>query len=409
MDKRLSLGLFALAVALVATLSFLAGSGVGFALTTSIPSAPETPPPSEPTKLEDALGVFWEAWKIVEDEFYLQPVDTQELTYGAIQGAIETLGDPNTLFVPPSHRFLFEDLDGSFEGIGAVVDLNEEGYLVIIEPLAGRPADLAGLKAGDVVLEVDGTPVKGMTLWEIISLIRGPEGTPVTLTVQREGVAEPFAVDIVRQRIRIETVEYEVLEGDIAYLKINEFNSIAHQEVRVALVDLLAQNPDLSGLILDLRDNPGGLVTSVEEIGDEFLEKGILFYEEGREEGREDHPLSGGGLAEDIPLVVLINQGSASASEILAGAVQDYGRGVLIGERTFGKGSVQLEHNLSDGSGLRLTIAHWYTPLGRQIDGQGLDPNLLIERTAEDEEAGRDPQLQAAVEYLLDHVFQTAE
>lgn len=398
MSKFPKLTIFGLGVALVSALSFFAGSGIASLLRPGSPLIAEkevTPPAS----LEEAFGVFWEAWKIVEEEFYQQPVNTLQLTYGAVQGALETLDDPNTFFVPPSHRFILDDLEGSFEGIGAVVDLNDQGYLVIVEPLEGRPADLAGLQAGDVVLAVDGASIQGMSLWETIALIRGPEGTSVRLTIRREGVAETLEVEIIRQRIEIETVEYSMLEEGIAYLQLTEFNAIAADKVRAALIDLLAQNP--RGLILDLRDNPGGFVSSVEAIGEELLPEGVLFYETGKDGEREEHRVSGAGLATEIPLVVLINAGSASASEILAGAVQDHGRGVLIGEPSFGKGSVQLEHTLSDGSGLRVTTAHWFTPDGRGIDGQGLTPDILIEITQEDQEAGRDPQLAAAVEYLL--------
>lgn len=403
MSKLLRLGAFAAGVALVSTLSFFAGSGIAFLLRPGSPLVTESRPPSS---VEEAFGVFWEAWKIVGDEFYQQPVDPLDLTYGAIDGSLETLDDPNSFFVPPSHRFILDDLDGSFEGIGAVVDLNDQGYLVIVEPLEGRPADLAGLQAGDVVLAVDGSSIQGMSLWEIIALIRGPEGTSVQLTIRREGVEEPFDIEIIRQRIEIETVEYRLLENGIAYLQLTEFNAIAADKVQAALTDLLAQNP--RGLILDLRDNPGGFVTSVEAIGEEFLPAGLLFYETSKDGEREEHTISGTGLATDIPLVVLINAGSASASEILAGAVQDRGRGVLIGVQSFGKGSVQIEHTLSDGSGLRVTTAHWFTPDGREIDGEGLTPDIVVEFTPEDEEAGRDPQLDAAVEYLLQEASSTA-
>ncbi|MBI2846139.1 MAG: S41 family peptidase [Chloroflexi bacterium] len=404
MTKLSRLTAFAAAVALISALSFFTGSGIAFLLHPGSPLVTDDERP--PTSLQETFGVFWEAWKIVEEEYYRQPVDPLDLTYGALSGSLETLDDPNTFFVPPSHRFILDDLEGSFEGIGAVVDLNDEGYLVIVEPLEGRPADLAGLHAGDVVLAVDGTSVQGMDLWEIIALIRGPEGTPVQLTIHRERVAEPFEVEITRQRIEIETVEYRMLDEGIAYLQLTEFNAIAADKVRAALIDLMAQNPQ--GLILDLRDNPGGFVSSVEAIGEEFLPAGLLFYETSKDGERQDHIVSGTGLATEIPLVVLINAGSASASEILAGAVQDQSRGILIGQPSFGKGSVQIEHTLSDGSGLRVTTAHWFTPDGRGIDDQGLTPDVIVEFTPADEEAGLDPQLDAAVEYLLQETSSTA-
>ncbi|MFQ6001433.1 MAG: S41 family peptidase, partial [Anaerolineae bacterium] len=322
----------------------------------------------------------------------------KELTYGAIRGALSTLEDENTAFITPEHiAIIREDLTGAFEGIGALVKMNEDGYLVIAEPLAGRPADLAGLKAGDLVLEVDGVEIQGMNLIEAISLIRGPKGTTVRLTIQRQGVPEPFEVEIVRQRIEFLTIEYRLLKGEIGYIKLNEFNSQAPRQLRAALIDLLAENP--RGLILDLRDDPGGLVTAAIDVGSEFIAEGVIMSERGKDI-EQDYEAQGSGLATEIPLVVLVNGGSASASEIVAGAIQDYGRGILIGERTVGKGSVQVQYQLSDGSGLRITTAHWFTPHGRLIEEEGLIPDVEVYITDEDLANGLDPQLELALDYL---------
>jgi carboxyl-terminal processing protease len=387
-------GFTLLMVSIIAT-SYLAGSSAGFILASPVMAEKSVAPPPA---LEEEFRLFWEAWGIVENEFYQKPIDPKELTYGAIRGALSTLEDENTAFITPEYiAIIREDLTGTFEGIGALVEMNEDGYLVIVEPLAGRPADLAGLKAGDLVLEVDGVETRGMNLIEAISLIRGPKGRTVRLTIQRQAVAEPFEVEVVRQQIELLTVEYRLLNGEIGYIKLNEFNSQAPRQLRAALVDLLAKNP--RGLILDLRDDPGGLVTAAIDVGSEFIAEGVIMSERGKDT-EEDYEAQGGGLATEIPLVVLVNGGSASASEIVAGAIQDYGRGILIGQKTVGKGSVQVQHELSDGSGLRITIAHWFTPHGRLIEGQGLIPDVEVYITDEDLAKGLDPQLELAIDYL---------
>jgi len=393
--KAAKLAGFTLLMVFIIATSYLAGSTAGFILVSPVIAEKSMAPPPA---LEEEFRVFWEAWRIVENEFYQRPIDSKELTYGAIRGALSTLEDKNTAFITPEHMAIIrEDLTGTFEGIGALVEMNEDGYLVIVEPLAGRPADLAGLKAGDLVLEVDGVETRGMNLVEAISLIRGPKGTTVHLTIRRQGVLEPFEVEIVRQRIELRTLEYHLLKGEIGYIKLNEFNSQAPRQLRAALIDLLAKDP--RGLILDLRDDPGGLVTAAIDVGSEFIAEGVIMSERGKDI-EEDFEAQGGGLATEIPLVVLVNRGSASASEIVAGAIQDYGRGILIGERTVGKGSVQVQHQLSDGSGLRITIAHWFTPHGRLIEGEGLIPDVEVHITDEDLASGLDPQLELAIDYL---------
>jgi len=386
---------FTLLMIFIIAACYLGGSAAGFIVASPVMAEKSIAPPAA---LEEEFRLFWEAWRIVENEFYQRPIDSKELTYGAIRGALSTLEDQNTTFITPAHvAVISEDLTGTFEGIGALVEMNEDGYLLIVEPLARKPADLAGLKAGDLVLEVDGVEIRGMNLIEAISLIRGPKGTTVRLTIQRQGVLEPFEVEIVRERIELRTVEYRLLNGEIGYIKLNEFNSQAPRQLRAALVDLLAENP--RGLILDLRDDPGGLVTAAIDVGSEFIAQGVIMSERGKEI-EEDYEAQGGGLATEIPLVVLVNGGSASASEIVAGAIQDYERGILIGERTVGKGSVQVQYQLSDGSGLRITVAHWFTPHGRLIEGEGLIPDVEVYITDEDLAGGLDPQLELAIDYL---------
>lgn len=370
------------------------------ALPTSSPKGAGEGPTAEE---QAAFQVFWEAWRIVQQEYYGQLPDSKQLTYGAIRGALQTLGDDYTSFIEPGiAQILREDASGSFEGIGALVRMNAQNRLEIVRPFEGQPAAQAGLRAGDVVVAVDGVSIIGKGLYEAIGLIRGPEGTKVRLTIERPGRGEapprPFDVEITRARIQIPVVEARMIGQDIAYISLAEFNAQATQQLKDGLAKLLEQNPQ--GLILDLRDNPGGFLREALEVADEFLPEGVVMIERSSDGKTQTYTSTNAGLAQDIPLVVLVNAGSASASEIVAGAIQDRGRGKLVGEKTFGKGSVQLAHQLSDGSELRVTVARWFTPNDRAIHGQGLNPDVEVQRTPDDVAAGRDPQLDRAVEIL---------
>ncbi|HEY64220.1 MAG TPA: S41 family peptidase [Caldilineae bacterium] len=352
--------------------------------------------PEEP----EEFRVFWEAMQALREDYYGELPDDREMTYGAIRGVLELLGDENTtLLDPKSAEFFSSDLSGSFEGIGARVDLAPGGGVRVVEPFEGQPAYEAGIRRGDIIIKVDGQDITGMSLSEAIQLIRGPKGTTVRLTIKRPGEPELLEIKVVRDRIEIPVVEYKMLDDDIAYLKLSEFNSRSPELVRHALRELLRQKP--KGLILDLRGNPGGLLDAAVEIASQFVGEGNILIERFKDGHERTYPARRGGLATEIPLVVLVNDGSASASEIVAGAIQDAGRGPLIGTTTFGKGSVQVPHYLSDGSLLRVTTALWFTPKGRDIEGKGLEPDIEVERTLEDRAAGRDPQLDKAVEYLL--------
>lgn len=292
-----------------------------------------------------------------------------------------------------------EDLLGSFEGIGAFVQETEEGVTEIARPIDGGPAEAAGLKAGDLIIGVDGESVLGQTLDEVVSRIRGPQGTDVTITIARPGLDEPFDVTITRQRIEIPIVESEMLDNNIAYVRLTSFSSNAEEQLTAAVQELLAQNP--AGLILDLRDNPGGYLDQSVAVADLFLPEGVVLYERSSTyDIDEAYRSDTGDIAESIPMVVLVNVGSASASEIVAGAIQDNGRAILIGEVTFGKGSVQQTHTLSDGSELRVTIARWYTPNDKSISGEGITPDIEVP-TPEDLGGENDTQLQRAIQYLL--------
>lgn len=366
---------------------------------TVAPDAESTSGARESDFSEEDLEILWEVWNHVEAEFDGDLPEDRELTYAAIRGLLDTLDDEFTRFAPPDvAERMREDLQGSFEGIGAFVRENDEGLTEIVRPMDGQPADLAGLRAGDVVVGVDGESVVGMSLDEVIALIRGPEGSEVELEIRREEREQPFEVTIVRERIDIPVIQSEMLEEGIAYVRLTSFNRNAEPQLREALNQLLSESP--RGLVLDLRDNPGGFLDQSIAVADLFLNNGVVLFERSETlDIQETYRSDNGDLAEEIPLVVLINAGSASASEIVAGAIQDRSRGVLIGETTFGKGSVQQSHTLSDGSELRVTIARWYTPDNTSIDGDGIPPDIEVE-TPEDLGGEEDVQLQRAIDYL---------
>jgi carboxyl-terminal processing protease len=354
----------------------------------------------------DALGgefeLFWEAMDLVYRDFYGEIPDPRTTTYNAIRGVVSELGDPNTSFLTPEEAAFFRSsMEGSFEGIGARVEWDEARDTVrIVEPFENQPAWRAGLKRGDLILAVDGQEIIGTELSEAIAQIRGPKDTEVTLTVEREGEAEPFDVVVTRDRVELPTISTDTLgaEGDIAYVRLYSFNQNAGQLVRQAVEEAMKRNP--RALIFDLRGNTGGLLRQAVVVSSIFMEDQPVLIERFASGETESYATEGQAVADEIPLVVLVNEGSASASEIVAGALQDNGRAKLIGVTTFGKGSVQLPHTLSDGSIMRVTIARWYTPLDRSIDGAGLEPDLVVELSEEERTSAVDPQLEAAVEYL---------
>lgn len=365
---------------------------------------PTQPPlfPGQSSFSDEDIQLLFEVWQLVEESYDGNLPSDQELTDALIAAALETLGDQFTLYLnAETAERSREAFEGSYEGIGAFVEQNDEGYFVVTRPIAGQPAALAGIQPGDIVLAADGVELVGKTMQESVALVRGPEGSAVTLTILREGVENPFEVIVIRQQIMIPVVEFEpeLLEGEIAYVRLTSFNAQAYTQLSNALETLLAQEP--RALILDLRDNPGGFLNQSILVADLFLPDGVVLYERnirGLEEVYESHS---GDIAEEIPLVVLVNPGSASASEIVAGAIQDRGRGIIIGETSFGKGSVQSVYTLSDGSELRVTIARWYTPNNQSLDGAGIVPD--IEETPSPLEFGgpEDNQLQRAIEYIL--------
>jgi carboxyl-terminal processing protease len=352
-----------------------------------------------PPESGTAFDLFWEAWDLIQQDYYGDLPSEEKMTYGAIRGALNTLDDPNTGFVEPDIAAINrENASGSFEGIGAYITMRDN-RLVIVNTFEGQPAEQAGLRRGDIVLQVDDTPIENMSIYEAITLIRGPAGTPVRLTILREA-EEPFEVNITRVSIDIPLVESAILEDGIAYVQLYQFNSDASVKLGDALEEILRENP--RGLILDLRGNPGGFLNEAILTAGLFLPEGKAVLMERLKDGTErKFETSDAPVAPDIEMVVLVDGGSASASEIVAGALQDYDRAALVGEKTFGKGSVQLLHELSNGAELRVTIARFFTPNDRAIHGEGLEPDIEVALTQEDVEADLDPQLDRAIEYLL--------
>ncbi|MBC8249345.1 MAG: S41 family peptidase [Anaerolineales bacterium] len=379
-------------VAMIAGASFLAGFGVNQLIS--------------PTQIHPRAGeseqfeLFWEAWQIIEQEFFGELPDPEEFTYGSIRGALRTLDDPATILVEPvPSEDQMIDLRGAYEGIGALVAVDDEDQIVIVSPFDGSPAMQAGVRAGDVVLKIDDVAVTGMSLGEAVRLIRGPKGSTVRLTIIREEEAAPLVIEVVRDEVELATVGGMVLEDDIGYVRISLFSERTSRELKETLQELMEEN--LSGLILDLRNNPGGVFPSAAiEVTSQFLDEGVIVYQQFNDGREQAHRAERGGLATDIPLVVLVNQGTASNSEVVVGAIQDHGRGVLIGEQTFGKGSVQRVHELSDGSGLHVTMALLLTPDRHPINGEGLTPDIVVPFTEEEFIQGMDPQLERAIEYL---------
>jgi carboxyl-terminal processing protease len=387
--------LMTLLVALLVTSAYQGGYIVSRAL---------FPPPlpadgGAPEEWKSYTPLIFEAWGYVQRDFYKAPVDPDTLANGAVAGMVRALGDPYTAFVEARRAAISRtSLEGSFEGIGATVEM-QEGRLIIVAPMKGSPADRAGLLPNDIVLQADDTPIRNMDITEAISLIRGPKGTPVTLTIQR-GNQAPFKVTIVRETIRTPFVEAKMIEGThIAYVRLNQFGGSAPDELRAALRELLAQNP--TGLILDVRRDPGGYLSVAVEVASQFLPSGrVVLIQKDKNGNAQEHKTRGGGLATQIPMVLLIDNGSASASEIVAAALKDHQRATLIGVKTFGKGSVQNIHTLSDQSELRVTIARFFSPKGNEINGVGVSPDIEVKLTEEDAANKRDPQLDAAVKFL---------
>lgn len=346
------------------------------------------------------MALLNEVWGLLQKEYYGELPQGKNPTYAAIDGLVNSLGDKHTVFLNPERADAFNtSLQGQFEGIGAQVDLADGGGIILKYLYADQPAEKAGLHVGDVVIAIDGSDATSLSLQEAVGRIRGPAGTTVRLTVRRDQ-DPPFDVTITRARIEIPIVSSKTLgDGKIAYVALAEFSSDSSIRLADALKASLQTKP--AGLILDLRGNGGGLLSEAINIGSLFIPDGNIVIERFKDGSERTHPRQGDYLLGKTPFVILVDGGTASASEIVAGAVQDAGTGVLIGEKTYGKGSVQQPNQLSDGSQLNVTIAHWFTPKDRGIEGAGLQPDVTIPFTQADVDAKRDPQLDRAVQFLL--------
>ena len=342
------------------------------------------------------FGVFWEAWDLIEKNYILGPLDRQKMVYGAVSGMVDSLGDPySTFLTPEENSALSEDLKGVFGGIGAEVGYRDDA-ITIIAPLKNSPSEKAGLLAGDLIMEVDGKSTEGLNVDGVVNLIRGEKGTSVKIIVVRG--KETLTFDIVRDTIVDKTVRWEMKEGQIAYIEITQFKQDTAKELDGQIGDILAQDP--KSIVLDLRNNPGGYLDVVVDVASRFIDEGQIVVSEESGKSNQVYKASGGKRFNNLPIVVLVNEGSASAAEILAGALKDNKLGTLVGKKTFGKGLVQGISELGDGSALKITVAKWMTPNGNNINKDGIAPDVEVEFSFDDFKAGKDPQLDKALEIL---------
>lgn len=346
------------------------------------------------------FSLFWDAWHIIQSKYVdRNKLDPEQMTFGAISGLVQSLNDPYSVFLPPKEKKKFlDDMSGYFEGIGAEIGIRN-GVLTIISPLKGNPAEKAGLKAGDQIIKIDDTPTSDLTLDEAVNLIRGPKGTKVRLLINRAGWNEFKEFTITRAVIKIPIINLE-FKDNIAYISLYHFTENAPEEFKKIAKKVIKSNP--KGIILDLRNNPGGYLEVAQDVAGWFLKRGSIVVCEdfGKKKKKKCYKAKGNGQLSQYPMVVLINQGSASASEILASALRDNLGVKLIGEKSYGKGSVQELASLKDGSSLKITIAKWLTPKGELISKKGLEPDIKVEFTEEDYDQGRDPQKEKAIEIL---------
>ena len=344
------------------------------------------------------FSLFWDAWKTIEDDYTIEQLDYQKMVYGAISGMVNSLDDPYTVFLTPEENKMFnQDINGKFGGVGAEIGFRD-GLLTVIAPLKNSPAEKAGLLAGDIILKVDNEEIIGANIDKAIYLIRGKKGTKVILTISREGVEELKEIEIIRDIIVVETIEWKMVENNIAYISISQFNEDTSLEFDNYINDILIEDPN--GIILDLRNNPGGYLNDTEEIASRFINKGEIIVIESYKNSKEIHKSRGGQRFGGIPVVVLINEGSASASEILAGTLKDNSKAKLVGKKTFGKGLVQIMENLKDGSAVKVSVSRWLTPNGVDINKNGIEPDFEVELTLDDYLNEKDPQLEKAIELL---------
>jgi len=350
------------------------------------------------------FGLFWDAWHLIEEKYVDRDnLNRQGMIYGAISGLLKSLDDPYSVFMEPTESKKFiDDMGGSFEGIGAEIGMRK-GVLTIISPLEGMPAQEAGLRAGDKILKIDDTLTADLTLDEAVNLIRGPKNTEVFLLVMRDEWDETKEIKITRGTIKIPIIKWEMKEENIAYIQFYHFTENAPKEFEKVVNQIL--DAQAKGLILDVRNNPGGYLEVAVDIVSWFLPKGeLVVAEDFGNSQRNEHRSEGYNALAGLPTVILVNEGSASASEILAGALRDVKEIKIIGQKTFGKGSVQQLEKLKDGSSIKITVAKWLTPAGLSICEEGITPDVEIKLTDEDINEMRDPQLDKALEVLMEEI-----
>lgn len=395
-------------------LVFVFGFGVFVGRSTMKANAATESVSNKTTSNETAQDIdfdpFWDVWEKVQTKFVRRPADQQQMFYGAISGMVASLGDPYSVYFTPEIAKQFqEELDGTFSGIGAEVGM-KNAHVIVIAPLPESPAEAAGLRAGDYIAEINGKTTDGLTVEEAVKQIRGPQGTVVDLTIVREGAKQPIKISITRKTIELKSVTHQMLPGDMLMISISSFNDQTLPQFDQAIA--VAKEKNVKGIVVDLRNNPGGFFDGAIEVASEWLEpRQVVVAERGKGNGpRKEFFSTGTHRLLGIPTVVLINGGSASASEIVAGALQDQNKAKIIGEKSFGKGSVQEYEELPDGSALKLTIALWYTPNDRSINESGIQPDIVVEakKQGSEEPEGyvtrRDPMKDAVVVRALQYL-----
>lgn len=393
------------AVAAVAALGLAFGAGV-YSGVSNYRLQAAVFPSAVPADVD--ISSFWKTWHALEDDYVPTTAsstlpDEQERVWGAIQGLVESYGDPYTVFLPPQEAADFaEEISGAFEGVGMEVGVRD-GSLTVVAPLKNTPAERAGIRSGDKIILINDTPSERLPVDEAVSLIRGPRGTTVDITVSREGVAEPLRITIERGVIELPTINYYQRPDGVYVIELYNFSAISVQRFREALREFVRSGSE--DLVFDLRGNPGGYLEAAVEMASYFLPAGTPVVIEDFSGKRENivHRSRGYNIftGRELDMAVLVNGGSASASEILAGALSEHGIATLVGEQTFGKGSVQQLIDVGGGAELKITVARWLTPKGVSISDGGLTPAIAVERTIENAQADQDPQLDRAVEHVL--------
>ncbi len=349
---------------------------------------------------EVTFSQFWDVWDKVKDRHVEQPVDEVKLFYGAIQGLVDGLEDPYSIYLDPERAKEFSsELSGKFEGIGAEIGIRE-GFPTVIAPLPGSPAEKAGLRAGDRIFAIDEDEAYGISVEEAVIKIRGKKGTPVVLTVSQNGLASAKDITIIRNTIKIPTIHSEMKEDAVGYIRISHFNDITLKEFKKAVIDILSKSP--RGIILDLRSNPGGYLQTSIDVASEWIQEGTIVKERFKDGKEKIYPSTGTHRLVGMKTIILVDGGTASGSEIVAGALKDHDAAVIVGEKTFGKGSVQDFEIMPDGSALKLTIAKWFTPKDQAIEGEGIKPDVVIEKMFSDPENEDDDPIDHGLEKALE-------